>query len=58
MKLKKIRHIRFPITMYLRDRFEILEEPVLRDFVNKGWGHWKIDYDNPNQLELFDEESN
>ena len=46
--------MRFPITMELQDPFDSLEIPVLQDFVSSGWENWVIDYDNPNQLELFD----
>jgi hypothetical protein len=40
--------------MELDDPFDNLEMPILQDFANSGWRHWVIDYNNPNQLELFD----
>ncbi len=46
--------MKFPIRMELDDPFNNLEIPILQDFANSGWRHWVIDYDNPNQLELFD----
>ena len=52
--MKTIRHMKFPIRMELDDPFDNLETPILQDFANSGWRHWVIDYNNPNQLELFD----
>jgi len=40
--------------MELDDPFDNLEMPILQDFANSGWRNWVIDYNNPNQLELFD----
>jgi len=52
--MRTIRHMKFPIRMELDDPFDNLETPILQDFANSGWRHWVIDYNNPNQLELFD----
>jgi len=52
--MKTIRHMKFPIRMELDDPFEHLEIPILQNFVTSGWDDWVIDYNNPNQLELFD----
>ena len=57
MKFIKLRHMKYPIDMVLKDRFELLDELIIKDFNIRGWEHWVgIPYNNPNQLELFNDE--
>tara|TARA_B100000929_G_C15214258_1_gene320332 strand:+ start:137 stop:376 length:240 start_codon:yes stop_codon:yes gene_type:complete len=52
--MKKIRHMKFSVRMEIDDSFDYMDDILLQDFNRSGWNNWFIDYDNPNQLELFD----
>ncbi len=52
--MKKLRHKRFSIRMEVDDPFDYMGDLILQDFNHSGWRNWVIDYNNPNQLELFD----
>ena len=46
--------MKFSVRMEIDDSFEYMDDLLLQDFNRSGWNNWFIDYDNPNQLELFD----
>ena len=52
--MKNIRHMKFSVRMEIDDSFDYMDDILLQDFNRSGWNNWFIDYDNPNQLELFD----
>jgi len=65
--MKKIRHSKLPITLESSDILDIgMLKAISLQMEYTGWGAWIDEYgnwfrpfnNNPNQLELFDEETN
>ena len=52
--------MKFPVEMILRDPFSILKQPLLEEWVRRGWERWgyadgtRVVLPNANQLELFE----